>query len=200
MSFEDKTLVCRDCGNEFVFTAGEQEFYAQKGFTNEPQRCRDCRQARKQRSASTSTDRSFSTGNERSESYGRGGNDYRMSRGNDYGNMSRGNNYAGGNDYAGSAAGGNEYDRGNTYDSMSRGNDYGNASRGNDYGGGRSSDAYARQERVQHETVCAQCGRPTTVPFVPRAGRPVYCQACFAERRGPAAGRGASRDSGFNRF
>ena len=37
--YEDKTLVCKECGNEFVFTAGEQEFYAEKGFTNEPQRC-----------------------------------------------------------------------------------------------------------------------------------------------------------------
>ena len=35
--YEDKTLVCKECGNEFVFTAGEQEFYAEKGFTNEPQ-------------------------------------------------------------------------------------------------------------------------------------------------------------------
>ena len=45
--YEDKTLVCKECGKEFVFTAGEQEFYAEKGFQNEPQRCRDCRQARK---------------------------------------------------------------------------------------------------------------------------------------------------------
>ena len=45
--FEDKTLVCKDCGNEFVFTAGEQEFYAEKGFQNEPQRCKECRDARK---------------------------------------------------------------------------------------------------------------------------------------------------------
>ena len=45
--YEDKTLVCKECGNEFVFTAGEQEFYAEKGFTNEPQRCKACRQARK---------------------------------------------------------------------------------------------------------------------------------------------------------
>ena len=36
--YEDKTLVCRDCGQEFVFTAGEQEFYAEKGFQNEPTR------------------------------------------------------------------------------------------------------------------------------------------------------------------
>lgn len=45
--FEDKTLICKECGAEFVFTAGEQEFYEAKGFTNEPQRCKTCRDARK---------------------------------------------------------------------------------------------------------------------------------------------------------
>ena len=45
--YEDKTLVCKECGNEFVFTAGEQEFYAERGFQNEPQRCKSCRDARK---------------------------------------------------------------------------------------------------------------------------------------------------------
>ena len=45
--YEDKTLVCKECGAEFVFTAGEQEFYAEKGFQNEPQRCKACRDARK---------------------------------------------------------------------------------------------------------------------------------------------------------
>ncbi len=45
--YTDKTLVCKDCGQEFVFTASEQEFFAEKGFTNEPQRCKSCRDARK---------------------------------------------------------------------------------------------------------------------------------------------------------
>ncbi len=45
--YEDKTLICKECGAEFVFTAGEQEFYAEKGFENEPQRCKSCRDARK---------------------------------------------------------------------------------------------------------------------------------------------------------
>ena len=45
--YQDKTLVCKDCGAEFVFTAGEQEFYAEKRFQNEPQRCKNCRNARK---------------------------------------------------------------------------------------------------------------------------------------------------------
>ncbi len=44
----DKTLKCKDCGSDFVFTEGEQAFYKEKGFENEPQRCPDCRRARKQ--------------------------------------------------------------------------------------------------------------------------------------------------------
>lgn len=47
MVFTEKMLVCRDCGEEFAFTVGEQEFYAEKGFQNEPKRCLDCRRNRK---------------------------------------------------------------------------------------------------------------------------------------------------------
>ncbi|HLG52223.1 MAG TPA: zinc-ribbon domain containing protein [Chloroflexota bacterium] len=47
MSFVDKTLTCRDCGQTFVWTAGEQEFYQSRGFQHEPARCRNCRNARK---------------------------------------------------------------------------------------------------------------------------------------------------------
>jgi CxxC-x17-CxxC domain-containing protein len=92
--YEDKTLVCRDCGNEFVFTAGEQAFYAEKGFQNEPTRCKSCRDARK-------------------------------------------------------------------------------SSRGSQGG----------EPREMFETVCAECGKPTRVPFVPKSDRPIYCSECFAARR-----------------
>lgn len=44
----DKTLQCKDCGSDFVFTEGEQAFYKEKGFENDPVRCPDCRKARKQ--------------------------------------------------------------------------------------------------------------------------------------------------------
>ena|SRR5437867_12726116 len=44
--YTDKILTCRDCGMNFTFTTGEQEFFASKGFTNEPSRCPDCRGAR----------------------------------------------------------------------------------------------------------------------------------------------------------
>ena len=46
--FQDKTLSCKECGKDFVFSASEQEFYASKGFENEPGRCPACRSARKQ--------------------------------------------------------------------------------------------------------------------------------------------------------
>ena len=92
--YEDKTLVCKDCGKEFVFTAGEQEFYAEKGFQNEPLRCKECRDARK-------------------------------------------------------------------------------ASRGANNNG----------PREMYETVCAECGRPTRVPFIPKNDRPIYCSECYASRR-----------------
>lgn len=93
--FEDKTLICKDCGNEFTFTAGEQEFYAEKGFQNEPARCKDCRMARK------------------------------------------------------------------------------NAS-------GRNGQ---RREVVMYDTVCADCGKETQVPFKPTNARPVYCKECFDAKR-----------------
>jgi len=82
MSYQDKTLQCRDCGQDFVFTAGEQEYYAQKGFTNEPRRCPSCRQARKAQ---------------------QGGSGY--SSGGGYGG---GSSYGGGNSYGG---GGGSYER-----------------------------------------------------------------------------------------
>jgi CxxC-x17-CxxC domain-containing protein len=47
MSYQDRTLTCVDCSQDFTWTAGEQEFYAQRGLTNEPRRCPDCRRARK---------------------------------------------------------------------------------------------------------------------------------------------------------
>ncbi len=45
--YQSKHLTCKDCGNEFEFGARDQAFYAERGFENEPQRCKDCRTARK---------------------------------------------------------------------------------------------------------------------------------------------------------
>lgn len=47
MELKDKEITCKDCGEKFIFTVREQEFYAEKGFQNEPQRCKACRDKKK---------------------------------------------------------------------------------------------------------------------------------------------------------
>jgi CxxC-x17-CxxC domain-containing protein len=47
MAFEDKKLTCKECGNDFLFSASEQEFFAKKGFGHEPARCPDCRKKKR---------------------------------------------------------------------------------------------------------------------------------------------------------
>ena len=69
MEFTDMTLRCRDCGTEFVFTAGEQAFYAEKGFTNRPSRCPSCRSSYKQRRDTGNSAGSYGGGD---RSYDRG--------------------------------------------------------------------------------------------------------------------------------
>ena len=51
MEFQDKRLTCIDCGTEFVWTAGEQTFFADKNFKNEPKRCKACKAKRASRPA-----------------------------------------------------------------------------------------------------------------------------------------------------
>ena len=106
MSFEDKTLTCSDCGASFTFSADEQENFQSRGYTNEPKRCPECRQARK------------------TERYSNSGNSY----------------------------------------------------------GSRSNSGYS-SERQMYPTVCAECGKSTSVPFEPRQGRPVYCSDCYRKVR-----------------
>src|SRR5438128_7424532 len=121
----DKTLTCRDCGTQFTFTEGEQEFYTQKGFS-EPLRCPDCRARKK----------AARTGGGYGDSYGNGG----------------------------------------SYN-----------------GGGYSSGGGYGRERVMTQVVCANCGKDTEVPFVPRGDKPVYCSDCFATM-------GGNRGGGRNRY
>ena len=108
----DKTLTCADCSQSFTFTASEQDFFAERGFT-EPRRCPSCRASRK---------------------------------------ASRGDSAGGG------------YSSGGGYGSRS--------------GGGGS-----RGPREMFAATCSACGQQTEVPFRPTSGKPVYCSACFAQRR-----------------
>ncbi len=58
MEYHDRVLKCADCGAEFVFTAGEQMFFADKGFKNEPKRCKGCKSKRGATSGGGNTQRS----------------------------------------------------------------------------------------------------------------------------------------------
>jgi CxxC-x17-CxxC domain-containing protein len=90
MSYQDKTLTCSDCGAQFVFTANEQAFYADRGFTNEPKRCPACRQSRKSQRGGDYSGGSYGGGGY-SSGYSAGGN---------------GGGYSGGGSYGGGGGGG----------------------------------------------------------------------------------------------
>src|SRR5687767_608508 len=114
----DTTLTCRDCGQAFTFTAGEQDFYASRGFS-EPSRCPDCRAARK-------------------------------------------------------------------------------AER--DGGGSGYSSGGARGAREMFSATCSSCGQEAQVPFQPSGDKPVYCSACFEQRRGTAQRPGGNRYGGRSSY
>ena len=56
MEFQDKSLNCVDCGDPFIWTAGEQLFFADKNFKNEPKRCKGCKAKRAARTGPTESD------------------------------------------------------------------------------------------------------------------------------------------------
>ena len=99
--YTDKTLACADCGNEFAFTAREQEFYADRGFT-EPRRCQSCRASRKAARNSGGYDSGFGNG---AGGYSSGGGGYSSSGGGG-GYSSGGYNAGGGYSSGGYSSGG----------------------------------------------------------------------------------------------
>ena len=74
MSYTDRTMTCLDCGQEFTFTAGEQEFYAQRGFSEPPKRCASCRAVRKAQRGNAAS--SMSSGGAYASAYGGEGGGY----------------------------------------------------------------------------------------------------------------------------
>jgi hypothetical protein len=92
MTFQDRTLTCVDCGQPFTFSADDQQYHREKGYTNEPKRCPNCRQARRSTSGSYGS------------SYGGGGGGY--------GGGGRGGGRGGGGR---GGRGGRDRDRGSRY-------------------------------------------------------------------------------------
>jgi CxxC-x17-CxxC domain-containing protein len=152
--YTDRSIACADCGQEFTFTAGEQEFYAQRGFTESPKRCPSCRQIRK---------------SQRSRSSDGGGSRDGYSRGYDNG---------GGGGYSDTSYASGGYGGGSSSGSSS-----GYSSSGGYSAGGYSSGYSERRPREMFEAVCANCGKTASVPFRPSGSKPVYCSDCFENRR-----------------
>lgn len=163
MSYADKTLTCRGCGSTFVFTAGEQEFYAEKGFVNEPGRCYGCRQERKAAIQSrNSAPNMMRDAYAPRDPYGFRANAFSGARvGSGYGN------------YGG-------YGPRDTYRTPAYG-------QRNSFTNPRESYAARMRPdsapRALHTTVCAECGGEAHVPFIPRGDKPVLCIACFRPQR-----------------
>ena len=123
---EDKILFCRDCGEEFIFSAREQDFYAQKGFENDPVRCSSCRSVRKRTGGASVGAGSYN--NTGAGNWGNGG------YGNSNSNGGNGNNYGNSSHQGGYNQRGN-YNQGNNYNS-----NYSNPRPTNSgYGGQRSN-------------------------------------------------------------
>ena len=163
MEYQDRQITCADCAQPFVFSAGEQEFYARKGFKEEPKRCKPCRDARKARREG-----------------GGGGGLAPVYSARSNGNGRYGNGASVDGNRAPAVAGGEDEDNiGNRIDGPDRGagprgprevRDL----RGRGAGGGRE----------MFDAVCATCGAAARVPFRPAAGRPVYCRDCFSAQPG----------------
>jgi CxxC-x17-CxxC domain-containing protein len=196
---QDKILTCKDCGDEFIFTIREQDFYSQKGFEHDPARCSSCRSARKRdRGNGAMNGNNAGYGNSMGGNYNGGlsGGYYnpapRQPAGNRYanggGNYGRSNNY--GNQHSGGYNNGNHVGYGNNGGYNRGGGNYGNSgggNYGNNFGGNRmNSGNYADQgqERRMYPITCANCGVQTEVPFAPRQGVPVFCRTCYNTQKG----------------
>ena len=163
VAFEDKTLQCIDCGESFPHTAEDQERYAGRGFTNDPKRCRPCREKRKEEVAGPAIegfeDKSFECV-DCAQTFVHAAKDqaYYAERGFT-----------------------NEPKR--CPDCRNKRKERARESRRRGGGGGGGGGGMDRGPRPSFEAVCAECGVTTTVPFKPTQGRPVYCRDCFRAQR-----------------
>lgn len=194
MAYEDKTLTCMDCGETFVHTAEDQARYAERGFTNDPKRCRPCREKRKAGATpgGDSADRvlvcsdcgkDFVHSAKDQAYYAERGfrNDpkrCRDCREKHKEKMSAARKRAGGGSGR-PRPGGPPGARGDR--PGARGDRPGG--RGDRPTGRGASASSAPPAKTYYQATCSECGASTTVPFKPLPGRPVYCRDCFRAMR-----------------
>jgi len=193
MAFEDKTLTCVQCKSEFVFSAGEQQFYQERGLGSPPKRCKQCRRARKRVSKADGGGEYRSPAFEnsapvhqriRGRGHGRGpnpGGPGRQGR-RDYRSPSFGDKVIDAqSEYR--APGFKEYadlDPADEYRAPGF-KEYDNIKPEEEYrapGFSEDRDAW-KDERPMFSLVCSVCGAKSLVPFLPEEKESPMCQECY---------------------
>ncbi|MFO8072837.1 MAG: zinc-ribbon domain containing protein [Polyangia bacterium] len=209
MTFEDKTLTCVQCGEEFVFSAGEQEFFAQKNLNSPPKRCKECRKKNRRRGGKRG--RQSEGGDYRSPAFEDSAPDHQKIRrgrrlprgdgtengnGRGRGRVKRRSSGRGG--YRSPAFRDHDFNPSEEYRSPAFQHEqfspedeyrqpgfreFDQLNPEEEYrapGFAEYRDDY-KDERPMFQIVCAACGKETMVPFLPEEKERPMCQQCYAE-------------------
>jgi CxxC-x17-CxxC domain-containing protein len=210
MAFEDKKIACVRCGSEFVFTAGEQQFFQERNLGSEPRRCKNCRARNKARGGRRG---SREAGEYRSPAFensapdhqkirsrGRGGPKPGPGRGEYRAPGFRGNEIKPEDEYRAPGFRGNEIKPEDEYRAPGfRGNEINPAEEYRAPGFAEASRSYT-DERPMFSIVCAACGKKAMVPFLPEEVERPLCQECCRAEKTAAAPVPPSRpDEPFSR-
>ncbi len=181
MEPQDKTIVCNDCGKEFVHSVADQARYAERGFTNDPKRCRECREVRKAETAAANEGGKPLTCSDCGQEFIFSAKDqaYYSERG--FSNDPKRCRNCREKHKAKMKA------IRRTIRDKSGPPGRGPRPMAGSGGPARRPAGPAFGERQSFDAVCSECGVTTTVPFKPVSGRPVYCRDCFRARQ--ASGR-----------
>lgn len=173
MELVDKTIVCAECQKEFVHSADDQRRFQERGFANEPRRCPECREKRRQAAAAAKAAA-------KPEGEAPATQDVEPFN-------------APPRPRPKSPPGGPPRPR--PYVPQPRGQFLGGRDRGQ-RGGGFGERRGQGPPRESFEIVCAECGVKTTVPFKPAGYRPVYCRDCYRSKKPPGDRDRGPRDFG----
>ncbi len=213
MSYEEKALICVECNNEFAFTAGEQEFFAEKGFTSEPKRCKSCRAKRKKRGKKgdgiyrSPAFEGSAPSHQRIRGRGRS-NEYRAP-------LSGGRGRQDGGDYRSPAF--------REHDHIKPDQEY-RAPGFQEYASIKTDEEYRapgfkehadldvraeyrspgfqdlgekyRDEKPEFAIICAECGVEAMVPFLPEERENPLCQECYKAQRQAATETASASEAG----
>jgi CxxC-x17-CxxC domain-containing protein len=203
-AYEDRTLVCSQCQAEFVFSKGEQEFFAERDLTSEPKRCKVCRDAKKKQQRLKSDGIYRSPAFEKSAPAHqkiRGKQNFR-SRNNDYRSPGLNERRPANDEYRSPAfrdidvlkpeeeyraPGFREYENIDSKEEYRAPgfSEVGNLNIKEEYRapGFQDMSKKYRDEKPMFAIVCSSCGQEAMIPFFPDEDKPVFCKPCYAAER-----------------